>query len=205
MYAKKSLGQNFLMHARIAERIALVAHLTGDDVVLEIGPGTGMLTRELLKLAEKVVAIEADDELFEKLKIDFEDEIADGRLELIHGDIRSYPLNTAIAGNSGYHVEWIITDPPREELRARIDVRLKSALERGLVEEVRRVREVVGDIRLNELGLEYKIVGEYLRNEVSNTRCLTLEAALLPVLSAKLWQYARRQKAWLRKLGHLMS
>ena len=66
---KKSLGQNFLMHARIAERIALVANLASDAVVLEIGPGTGMLTRELLKLAGKVIAVEADHELFEKLKL----------------------------------------------------------------------------------------------------------------------------------------
>ncbi len=92
-----------------------------------------------------------------------------------------------------YEVEWIVIDPPREELRTRIDVRLRGALERGLVEEVRRVREEVGDIRLNELGLEYKIVGEFLRNERT-------EESLFPTLSAKLWQYARRQKAWLRKL-----
>jgi tRNA dimethylallyltransferase len=97
--------------------------------------------------------------------------------------------------NCEYHVEWIVIDPPREELRARIDARLKSAFERGLVDEVRRVHEAVGDARLNELGLEYKIVGEYLRNERD-------EASLLPTLSAKLWQYARRQKSWLRKLGH---
>ena len=62
MRAKKSLGQNFLMHARIAERIAMVAQLAPDATVLEIGPGTGMLTRELLKLAGKVIAIEADRE-----------------------------------------------------------------------------------------------------------------------------------------------
>ena len=92
-----------------------------------------------------------------------------------------------------YATEWIVTDPPREELRARIDARLKSALERGLVDEVSRVREQVGGARLNELGLEYKIVGEYLRGERD-------EESLLPTLSAKLWQYARRQKAWLRKL-----
>ena len=96
-----------------------------------------------------------------------------------------------------YVVEWIVIDPPREELRARIDARLANALKRGLIEEVRRVRELVGDARLNELGLEYKIVGEYLRGERD-------EASLLPTLSAKLWQYARRQKAWLRKLGHPM-
>ncbi len=94
-----------------------------------------------------------------------------------------------------YEAEWVIIDPSREELRARIDARLTKALERGLIDEVRRVREKVGDIRLNELGLEYKIVGEYLRGERT-------ESSLLPTLSAKLWQYARRQKAWLRKLGH---
>ncbi len=92
-----------------------------------------------------------------------------------------------------FSVQWIVIDLPREELQGRIGARLKSAFERGLVDEVRRVREEVGDARLNELGLEYKIVGEFLRGERG-------EASLLPALSAKLWQYARRQKAWLRKL-----
>lgn len=103
----------------------------------------------------------------------------------------------AIAGNKvhtkKYEIEWIVIDPPAEELRERIDARLKGALARGLVEEVRRVRAKVGDPRLNELGLEYRLVGEYLRNERT-------EKSLLPALSAKLWHYARRQKAWLRKL-----
>jgi tRNA dimethylallyltransferase len=97
-----------------------------------------------------------------------------------------------------YAVEWIVINPPREELRARIDVRLAIALERGLIDEVRRVHEQVGDMRLNELGLEYKIIGEFLRGERD-------EASLLPTLSSKLWHYARRQKAWLRKLGHPIS
>ena len=93
-----------------------------------------------------------------------------------------------------YKIEWIVIDPSREELRARIDTRLKAALERELIDEVQRVREIVGDTRLNELGLEYKIVGEFLRGE-------RIEASLLPTLSAKLWQYTRRQKAWLKKLA----
>jgi len=92
------------MHARIAERIALVAGLRPDSVVLEIGPGTGMLTRELLKLAGKVIAVEADGELSEKLEINFADEIATGQLELIHDDIRNYPLNTTTVLNKGYQV-----------------------------------------------------------------------------------------------------
>jgi 16S rRNA A1518/A1519 N6-dimethyltransferase RsmA/KsgA/DIM1 with predicted DNA glycosylase/AP lyase activity len=89
------------MHARIAERIAKVAKLAPSDVVVEIGPGTGMLTRELLKRARKVIAIEADYELCEKLKVDFSVEIAENHLDLIHADIRDYPLNTAIAVKKG--------------------------------------------------------------------------------------------------------
>ncbi len=98
-------------------------------------------------------------------------------------------------GAPTYAVEWIVINPSKDELCARIDTRLASAFTRGLVDEVWRVRERVGDARLNELGLEYKIIGEYLHGERS-------EASLLPTLSTKLWQYARRQKAWLRKLGH---
>lgn len=106
---KKSLGQNFLMHARIAERIVKVAGLTHDSVVFEIGPGTGILTRELLKLAGKVIAIEADSYLFEKLQSDFASEIANGRLELISGDIRTFnieqlPKGYALVANIPYYL-----------------------------------------------------------------------------------------------------
>lgn len=113
MYAKKSLGQNFLMHARIAERIVMVSGVDKNSIVLEIGPGTGMLTRELLSAVGgsasggkngKVIAVEADDKLFAKLQNSFAGEIAEKRLELIHGDIREYPNNTAIAVKRGYCV-----------------------------------------------------------------------------------------------------
>ncbi len=92
-----------------------------------------------------------------------------------------------------YRVEWVVLNPERDLLRARIEKRLGEAFERGLVEEVRRVRDYVGDARLDELGLEYKVVGEYLRGQRG-------EESLLPTLTARLWHYARHQKAWLRKL-----
>ncbi len=95
--------------------------------------------------------------------------------------------------NPAYIVEWIIINPSKEELRARIDTRLATAFSRGLIEEVRTVQKKVGNERLNELGLEYRIIGEFLRDERT-------KESLLSVLSAKLWQYARRQKAWIRKL-----
>lgn len=92
-----------------------------------------------------------------------------------------------------YDVEWIVVDCPKEELRKRIDARLVRTLERGLIDEVRKTRERVGDARLNELGLEYRVIGEYLRGERS-------EASLFPALSSKLWHYARHQKSWIRRL-----
>ncbi|HUQ30418.1 MAG TPA: tRNA (adenosine(37)-N6)-dimethylallyltransferase MiaA [Candidatus Paceibacterota bacterium] len=97
--------------------------------------------------------------------------------------------------SSEYEVEWIVINPDAHELKQRLATRLEQALQRGLIEEVRRVRAEIGDARLNELGLEYRIVGEYLREERT-------EESLLPTLNSKLWQYVRRQKAWLRKLGH---
>lgn len=114
-------------------------------------------------------------------------------LEIVDARGAVPPRPPAGGARGKYQVEWVILDPSRELLRKRLDEREALKFPRGLIEEVRRVREEVGDTRLNELGLEYKIVGEFLRGERS-------ENSLLHALSAKLWQYARRQKAWLRKL-----
>ena len=78
------------MHRRIAERIADAAGLSKNDTVLEIGPGTGMLTRALLERAKNVVAVEADGELVTELRETFASEIADGSLTLVHDDIRTF-------------------------------------------------------------------------------------------------------------------
>jgi tRNA dimethylallyltransferase len=111
-------------------------------------------------------------------------------LEIINSK-GSVPERTA--RESRYEVEWLILDPADDALRANIATRLQQAFDRGLVDEVRRVRELVGDARLHELGLEYRIVGEYLRGECA-------EDILIPTLTSKLWQLARSQRKWLRKL-----
>lgn len=98
MRAKKSLGQNFLMHAQIAARIADVAKLPPDGIVFEIGAGTGKLTHELLLRSKKVIALEADKELYDELKEQFVDDVALGKLELAHGDIREFDLDALPAG-----------------------------------------------------------------------------------------------------------
>jgi 16S rRNA (adenine1518-N6/adenine1519-N6)-dimethyltransferase len=68
---KKSLGQNFLINAGILEKIVSAAELSPDDTVLEIGPGTGNLTKLLFEKSSRVIAVEKDCRLIEDLKIKF--------------------------------------------------------------------------------------------------------------------------------------
>jgi len=60
---KKSLGQHFLIDDAVLDKILDAAALTSDDTVIEVGPGLGLMTRELAKRAGWVIAIELDDKL----------------------------------------------------------------------------------------------------------------------------------------------
>lgn len=82
------------MHARIAERIVAASGVGAGDTVLEIGPGTGILTRALLKAGARVIAVEADRTLTEGLRETFAGEIAREQLILVEGDIRAFDLST---------------------------------------------------------------------------------------------------------------
>ncbi|RJO62440.1 MAG: 16S rRNA (adenine(1518)-N(6)/adenine(1519)-N(6))-dimethyltransferase RsmA [Dehalococcoidia bacterium] len=66
--AKKSLGQNFLIDSGILRKIVEAADLSSQDVVIEVGPGLGVLTAELAKRAGRVIAVELDDHLSVLLK-----------------------------------------------------------------------------------------------------------------------------------------
>jgi 16S rRNA (adenine1518-N6/adenine1519-N6)-dimethyltransferase len=90
--AKKSLGQNFLHSKKVLRDIAEAGKITKEDTVLEIGPGKGALTVELLARAEKVICIEKDDRLIEFLKEKFSADIQSGKLTIIHGDILEIPI-----------------------------------------------------------------------------------------------------------------
>lgn len=90
-HPQKSLGQNFLTNPRIVEKIIATADLNEEETVVEVGPGFGILTEELLKHAKKVIAIEKDTRLFEFLRKKFAEQIASGKLELIHADALKIP------------------------------------------------------------------------------------------------------------------
>lgn len=87
LFAKKSLGQNFLITPRIVEMIALAGEILPGETVIEIGPGKGVLTAQLLKAGARVIAIEKDDRLIPVLGDLFSKEIAAGTLILIHKDV----------------------------------------------------------------------------------------------------------------------
>src|SRR3989344_2657595 len=85
--ARSKWGQNFLRDPKILRKIADQAQLKKSDVVIEIGPGEGTLTKILLEKAGKVVAIEKDKTLVKLLNERWSDEIADGKLRVIEGDV----------------------------------------------------------------------------------------------------------------------
>ncbi len=85
---KKSLGQNFLTSPVVPGWLCTAANLVPGQTVLEIGPGTGVLTKELLNYGVRVVAIEADLRALDYLKTNFAAALADQQLILHHGDAR---------------------------------------------------------------------------------------------------------------------
>ena len=84
---KKSLGQNFLVNKGIAQKILNAAEITNNDLVLEIGPGRGVLTEELRKKANRLIAVEKDHRLITDLKNMFREF---SNVEIIEGDVLKF-------------------------------------------------------------------------------------------------------------------
>lgn len=93
IYANKSLGQNFLINEDVVSTIVESASINKDDLVIEIGPGLGTLTRELIDKAGKVICIELDRRMIEILMDRFSEE---SNLELINEDVLKVNLNELI-------------------------------------------------------------------------------------------------------------
>lgn len=89
----KSLGQNFLTDVSVLEDIVESSDINNEDFVIEIGPGVGTLTKELLKKAKKVCAIELDSDLIPILKEEIGEE---ENFELINKDAMKVDFNEVI-------------------------------------------------------------------------------------------------------------
>lgn len=90
VFAKKSLGQNFLHSEPILNKIIGASDPVGDDIILEIGPGHGALTKKLLAFAGKVISVEKDDYLSIELRETFAEDLAKGKFDLINKDILEF-------------------------------------------------------------------------------------------------------------------
>ena len=105
MEPKKALGQHWLKDEATLRAICEAANLSPSDTVLEIGPGLGDLTKQLVKKAGKVIAVELDRELATKLQAETELE----NLEVIEGDILKFdltqlPVDYKVVANIPYYL-----------------------------------------------------------------------------------------------------
>ncbi|HUF03879.1 MAG TPA: 16S rRNA (adenine(1518)-N(6)/adenine(1519)-N(6))-dimethyltransferase RsmA [Aridibacter sp.] len=94
-YAKRSLGQNFLIDAGYVSKIVSALALTESDDVIEIGPGRGALTGRVLETGARVTAVEIDTDLAAHLEREFGDE---PRFRLVIGDFLEFDLRDFVPG-----------------------------------------------------------------------------------------------------------
>ncbi|MEW5746768.1 MAG: 16S rRNA (adenine(1518)-N(6)/adenine(1519)-N(6))-dimethyltransferase RsmA [Nitrospirota bacterium] len=106
--AKKHLGQNFLFDPAILTKIVEAADIAADDTVVEIGPGHGSLTRLLAQRARRVVAIELDPDLYQKLS---EDPQLPEAVTLVFGDALTYAYEELGPFKVVANIPYYITTP----------------------------------------------------------------------------------------------
>ena len=115
---KKRLGQNFLIDGQTISDIIDFADISPEDTVIEIGPGVGFVTEQLVKHAKKVIAIELDEEAIKELrKLDADN------LEIIHKDILKTDLSELCDGKVKIvaNIPYYITSPIIAHLLGEVD------------------------------------------------------------------------------------
>ena len=100
--ANKKLGQNFLIDDNAIDAIVNSSNITKEDLVIEIGPGLGTLTKPLLESAGKVICIELDDRMIKILEDRFK--LYDN-FELINNDVLKVDLNKLILENKNEEIK----------------------------------------------------------------------------------------------------
>lgn len=109
IHANKKLGQNFLIDDAVVEKTIEAADITKEDLIIEIGPGLGTLTKELLEKAKKVIAIELDEKMIPILQERF---FLYQNLELVHQDILTVPLKEYIEKEENIREVKIVANLP---------------------------------------------------------------------------------------------
>jgi 16S rRNA (adenine1518-N6/adenine1519-N6)-dimethyltransferase len=106
IFPYKGRGQHFLVNSAVAQKIVALAALGPDDVVVEIGPGTGSLTADIVRQAGRTIAIESD----RKLAALIRETIDSNRLEVVFGDALRYDFH-ALGSSVGSRLKVVANLP----------------------------------------------------------------------------------------------
>ena len=193
---KKKLGQNFLVDGNIVHKSLTMANLPTGIPVVEIGPGLGTLTKQLLANDHNVFAIEIDDGLFINLEKTFSDDIGNSQLFLSKGDAVKSPLANlpedinefAVVANLPY----AISSPWMESLlhTQRIPLRMVIMLQK---EAVGRMNAKHGTKEYNALTIFLKAAFSHVQTHPVSRQCFFP----IPGIDSVLVQMDRLQKPFL--------
>lgn len=160
MPTNKSLGQHWLHDRSVLAHIADCADVRQGDTVLEIGPGLGTLTSELLRRADKVIAVEFDAALARKLPSQFPGK----HLEVVNQDILSFDLSTLpqgykVVANVPYYITSKIVQllmtaenkPQTAALLVQKEVAERMAAQAGDMSILAVSAQVFADVRLGDV------------------------------------------------------
>jgi len=158
LVARKGLGQHFLTDYGALGKILQAAQLSPEDIVVEVGPGLGVLTTALVAQAGRVVAVELDDSLANSLR----DELSSAcNLTIIQGDILKIPLESLLADLPGSYK--VVANLPYYLTSAALRHFLESTRRPSLLvvmvqrEVARSLMAAPGDLSL--LGLSVRVFG----------------------------------------------
>jgi 16S rRNA (adenine1518-N6/adenine1519-N6)-dimethyltransferase len=112
---KKHLGQNFLTDVHIQQKIIQACDLGSEDVVVEIGPGQGALTRLIAPKVKRLICVEMDKDLIGPLKMSFPNASVGNPVEVVHADFLKWdmghlPPGAKVIGNIPYYISTPIIE-----------------------------------------------------------------------------------------------
>jgi len=156
--ARKGLGQHFLVDRNVLDKIVSAAELEPSDTVIEVGPGLGILTGELVKKAANVIAIEADSKLASSLKRNLS---KSPRLTVLNADVLQLDPRDLIESQRNYKVvanlPYYIAAPI---LRHFLEASLKPSLMVVMVQKEVGQSIVAAPGNMSILGISVQLYGK---------------------------------------------
>jgi len=166
LWARRRLGQNFLVDANVVARIVAASGVGPGDAVFEVGPGLGVVTRPLAERAARVVALELDQRLFPAL----EETLAGlGNVQVVQGDILRADLRTILGAGPWKvvaNLPYYVTTPALARLLEHDDLFGRMTL---MVQ-----REVADRLAAEPGGREYGALSVFVQSRRQVSRAFTV-------------------------------